>query len=168
MYGAAKMSINFHYYMHIIVIAIGMTQEVWGANPCPEDNLYADGQPDGCSSWNDNPKLVKDRWGPVDFTSACNKHDICYYTLGTTAAKCNHNFRNDLYETCRVALRVCTEKNGKQICTPTDPGLYKKCFSVATAAYVVVQGVAWHGAYDKAQDKQRKHENKCRSENLKK
>lgn len=38
----------------------------------------------------------------INFTDICNKHDECYYTLGTTPWKCNDPFQSQ--------LRACCEK----------------------------------------------------------
>jgi len=39
-------------------------------------------------------KLVK-RHNPI-----CNEHDICYETCGTTQAKCDGDFKRDMYKMC--------------------------------------------------------------------
>jgi hypothetical protein len=73
---------------------------------------YAQRQ-DGCSSWDVKlPELVRNDWGILgNFTSSCNAHDRCYYTLGTTARQCNEEFRDNLHKVCKdvqFALRdVC-------------------------------------------------------------
>jgi hypothetical protein len=61
--------------------------------------------PDGCSGIN-GPKEVRDTWGPVDFTGACNTHDKCYYTLGSNWNTCNERFYSDLRAACERDLRM--------------------------------------------------------------
>ena len=59
-------------------------------------------KPDGCSGIN-SPKEVRDTWGPVNFTKACNEHDKCYYTEGSKAKDCNSEFLTNLLVACAQA-----------------------------------------------------------------
>lgn len=138
---------------------------VW-ANSCPQNNFYAK-KPDGCSSWSNNPKQFRDKWGSVDFTSACMTHDRCYYTLGTSESSCNNAFLNNLLTACKKGLRICKKITGKKYCSPPEPITYTACASFSTGMYTIVRGAS-RSVYRKAQKAQRQHENKCNTNTVNK
>jgi hypothetical protein len=109
--------------------------------------------PDGCSGWQ-STKEVRDTWGSVSFTGACNTHDKCYYTRGSNWNTCNERFYSDLRAACERDLRISTPL-GK---LPPDPVRLTACYQIATAYYVGVQGGVASGVHKEAQDKQRKYE----------
>jgi hypothetical protein len=109
--------------------------------------------PDGCSGWT-STKQVRDNWGSVSFTGACNTHDKCYYTLGSNWNTCNERFYSDLRAACERDLRISTPL-GK---LPPDPVRLTACYQIATSYYGVVQGAVALGVFKEAQDKQRKYE----------
>jgi hypothetical protein len=109
--------------------------------------------PDGCSGWT-STKQVRDNWGPVSFTGACNTHDKCYYTRGSNWNTCNERFYSDLRAACERDLRISTPL-GK---LPPDPVRLTACYQIATAYYGVVQGAVALGVFKEAQDKQRSYE----------
>lgn len=41
-----------------------------------------------------------DSYGGVNFTSACNAHDNCYSSFGSTQASCDNAFRGNLHNAC--------------------------------------------------------------------
>jgi hypothetical protein len=55
--------------------------------------------PNGCGSAS-TQNLVPDRPFGFDFTPACNVHDICYGTCGTTQKSCDDQFISDMYDIC--------------------------------------------------------------------
>ncbi len=61
----------------------------------------------GCGPENGFVKyLIPNRIGPfrnVDFTPACNNHDICYDTCNSVKSVCDTNFFNDLSAQCAAA-----------------------------------------------------------------
>ena len=53
----------------------------------------------GCGS--SGSEWVPDsNWGKVDFTPACNAHDICYGTCGTTHQSCDNSLANAMEAAC--------------------------------------------------------------------
>lgn len=71
-------------------------------------------KPDGCSGIS-SPKEVRDTWGPVKFTKACNEHDKCYYTEGSKAEDCNSEFFTNLLVACAQAK--IKDRDTKAACT---------------------------------------------------
>ena len=121
-------------------------------------------KPDGCSGYSD-PHEVRDTWGPVNFTSACNAHDRCYYTRGSSWKKCNERFRKDLLNACHDDLRIKIPGisfRGKKITgdkyLPPDPGRYALCVKVALSYYVVVQAGVAFDIFEDAQKLQKSYE----------
>jgi len=105
-------------------------------------------KPDGCSGWN-SPKQVPDSIAGIDFTSACNQHDKCYYTLGSDFHKCNANFLADLKSECVRQSNSAFEKVVVlPTCLTTVPLIYS--LSVEAAA-------RWAGVHNDAQNRQREY-----------
>lgn len=76
------------------------------------------------------------------FTSACNKHDLCYAKLGVDKAACDSTFRGD-------AKDICDSKFNKYL----QPGENVFCRNQADVAYAVLRNIdaAWDH-YDAAQE----------------
>lgn len=146
----------------ILLLLINTIQNAL-ANPCPADNLYAK-NPDGCSSWSNNPQQFRDQWGPVNFRPACMAHDRCYYTLGTSEASCNDALARDLISACNDGLSVCRNIGGRRICTPPEPVSFSGCSAFAGGMVALVRAAS-RSVYRDAQDNQRTHENQCRTNN---
>lgn len=72
---------------------------------CPASIVTGDGIGDGCTttykgtSLADIPQIGIFR---SDFTPACNGHDKCLTTLGTTVGECNGNFLADMLSSCQA------------------------------------------------------------------
>ncbi|MBE2235087.1 MAG: hypothetical protein IAE85_16445 [Anaerolinea sp.] len=114
--------------------------------------------PDGCSSWSNNPKQVRDSWPflgrTVSFRPACDAHDRCYYTEGSDFNTCNIRFFQDMERACREDLR-----NPIKICMlswdldwdchteylPPEPASLTACYAIATSYYTAVEGAAIAG-----------------------
>jgi RHS repeat-associated protein len=76
-------------------------------------------------------------WGGIDFTPACNSHDICYSTCGSYRGECDANFRRDL----------------NTLCYSAPAGVQRfLCYKRADAFARAVE-VGGFPAYDAAQDK---------------
>ncbi len=61
----------------------------------PDNEYPYISEPNGCGSgWNET--FVPDKVGGVDLTPACNSHDECYGTVGSTKDYCDESFRDDL------------------------------------------------------------------------
>ncbi len=65
------------------------------AAPATSAVAAADVTPDGCT-------LVPAAPSGVDFTPACNSHDICYATKAGTRSQCDSAFLSDLLALCRA------------------------------------------------------------------
>jgi hypothetical protein len=122
--------------------------------------------PDGCSGWQ-SPKEVRDNWGPVSFTGACNTHDKCYYTLGSNWNTCNGRFYSDLRAACerdlRTAIRVPAPTfrdplRTRRVDLPPDPVRLTPCYVIATSYYGVVQASVAFGVFKDAQSKQKEYD----------
>lgn len=126
-------------------------------------NPYAQA-PDGCSGWQ-NTRQVRDTWGRVSFTEACNNHDRCYYTRGSNWNTCNEGFYSDLRAACERDLRVWVPPvtvRGVEITpgfhTPPEPATLSSCYTVASGYYAGVQAGVLLDVFEEAQDKQRRYE----------
>jgi hypothetical protein len=126
-------------------------------------NPYAQA-PDGCSGWQ-NTRQVRDTWGRVSFTEACNNHDRCYYTRGSNWNTCNERFYSDLRAACERDLRVWVPPvtvRGVEITpgfhTPPEPATLSACYTVASGYYAGVQAGVLRDVFNEAQDKQRRYE----------
>jgi hypothetical protein len=122
--------------------------------------------PDACSGWTQNNQ-VRDTWGPVDFRDTCNKHDACYYTLGTTSSECNDTFLENLKRACYDGLQIevfvpaptwndpfAVQKSK----LPPEPVSLGLCYELAEGYYLGVEAGVVLGVYDKAQETQREYE----------
>jgi len=69
-----------------------------------------------------------------DFTPACNRHDKCYTTLGTTYGQCNGNFLSDMRSACGKYNAILM------------PAEHLACMDSADKYYAAVQ--AWMYAED--------------------
>ena len=61
-------------------------------------------RPNGCSIPGGRPGKY-DNFGSLgydfSFRDVCNRHDRCYYTLGTTGIQCNDGFTQGLFQVCK-------------------------------------------------------------------
>lgn len=117
--------------------------------------------PDGCSGWQ-STREVRDSWGPVKFTGACDTHDKCYYTSGSNWNTCNERFYSDLRAACERDLRTEIKNpltgNGTGKYLPPDPIRLSTCYSLATSYYAGVQAGVLFDVFNEAQDKQKRYE----------
>jgi hypothetical protein len=119
--------------------------------------------PDGCSGWS-SPTQVRDTWGPVSFREACNQHDRCYYTAGSSWNTCNERFYSDLRSACerdlRIPVRVPDPTLNDPLRTrktylPPEPASLSTCYTIATSYYTAVQAGVAFGIFKEAQSLQR-------------
>lgn len=120
--------------------------------------------PDGCSGWQSR-REVRDTWGPVRFTGACDNHDRCYYTRGSNWNTCNERFYSDLRAACERDLRVWVPPvtvRGVVITpgfhTPPEPASLRTCYTLASGYYAGVQAGVLLDVFNEAQNKQRRYE----------
>lgn len=77
----------------------------YAAPLCPPSNaVNVEGIGDGCSI-PDGVDIAFPQIGAFQsaFTPACNRHDKCYSTLGTTTSECNDQFLADMRRSCRIS-----------------------------------------------------------------
>jgi hypothetical protein len=110
--------------------------------------------PDGCSGLSD-PEQIRDTWGPVNFEPACNKHDRCYYTYGSSWQRCNEEFLKDLVEACWNDLRICVTPD---FCLPPEPVSLAACTAIAVSYYGVVQAAVAFDVFSEAQTLQKRYD----------
>jgi hypothetical protein len=123
--------------------------------------------PDGCSGWQ-STRQIRDTWGPVNFTEACNQHDRCYYTFGSNWNTCNERFYSDLRAACerdlRIPIRVPDPTLRDPLRTrvvgygPPEPASLTTCYGIASKYYAGVQVGVLLDVFRKAQDKQKQYE----------
>jgi hypothetical protein len=99
--------------------------------------------PNGCGTA-PYPEHIRDTWGKVSFTAACQAHDKCYMT-GDSRGACDDNFYN--------ALRAACEKDTLYVDLPA-------CYALATTYYGGVAQASLRGYFDKQQAQQRRYEDK--------
>lgn len=122
--------------------------------------------PDGCSGWQ-STREVRDTWGPVSFTGACDNHDRCYYTRGSNWNTCNERFYADLRASCERDLRTSTQVPAptlsdpfrtRRVDLPPDPVRLSACYTLASGYYAGVQAGVLLDVFNEAQNKQRRYE----------
>lgn len=120
--------------------------------------------PDGCSGLQ-STREVRDTWGSVNFTGACDNHDRCYYTRGSNWNTCNERFYSDLRAACERDLRVWVPPvtvRGVVITpgfhTPPEPTSLRACYAIASGYYAGVQAGVLLDVFNTAQGKQRRYE----------
>lgn len=100
--------------------------------------------PDGCSWSPDNA-------GPVGFTPACNAHDVCYGTFGTSKASCDGSLGDDLRGGCtgyyRNAMRGTEDEEFFQLQQAKEA-----CKETANTYENVVSAFPAWAFYDDGQD----------------
>jgi hypothetical protein len=123
-------------------------------NPAFPDAEYPYAQaPNGCGSmglWGSTD--VRDTWGNVDFTEACNNHDRCYYTLGSNSGNCNLDFYDNLRSSWERDLLVL------DVTVVLAPVTLTSCYTIATTYYGAVEAGVWIDVFRDAQNLQRKYE----------
>jgi hypothetical protein len=125
--------------------------------------------PNGCGPglFTNDRREIRDTWGPVDFTGACNTHDKCYYTLGSNWNTCNERFYSDLRAACerdlRTSIRVPAPTlrdpfGTRRVDLPPDPVRLTSCYAIATSYYGGVQAGVAFDVFKDAQNLQRRYE----------
>ena len=70
---------------------------------------------EGCGSgW--TTKIVRDEFWDVNFTGACNNHDLCYDTCGMTKEYCDDTFLIDMISVCENTYPSDSEKTQRDAC----------------------------------------------------
>jgi len=107
--------------------------------------------PNGCGPgiFTDDRREIRDTYGSVDFTGACNTHDKCYYTLGSRFNVCNERFYSD--------LRAACERDVPSFLGIPEPVQLSACYAIATSYYLGVQAGAVLGIFNEAQEYQRRY-----------
>jgi hypothetical protein len=77
--------------------------------------------------------------GLIDFTPACNYHDICYETCRTPKAKCDRNFRRLMERACK---KKYTAGARRQLCVSFAATYYTAVAKLGDDAYEVAQKAA--------------------------
>lgn len=79
-------------------------EEQWENSDCPSQTaISANGcGPTGILGWATPESPQPD----VNFTSACNSHDVCYSTLGVDRSVCDNNLGNDASDACVAAAPI--------------------------------------------------------------
>lgn len=90
----------------------------------------------GCTEWR-RPDRLADQWGPVSFAGACQAHDQCFHTLGTSWAACNQEFLKDLQASCDRDL--ATERLTKGRSGTPDAQAVKLCYEIVNLYVAKVQ-----------------------------
>lgn len=147
----------------LMIPALSCTTAIAGSyDPSAYDPKWPNAQypyaraPNGCGpAITKDPREIRDTWGPVDFTGACNTHDKCYYTLGTNYNTCNNDFYNRLRAACERDAVI----HGTRI---PNPVTLTACYNIATAYAAVVQAgamSAYLDVFNEAQSYQKSYMN---------
>jgi RHS repeat-associated protein len=102
--------------------------------PQPRDPGTGPGGPNGCGAA--GGAQFPGNFGLWDFTPACNGHDICYGTCGSSKEDCDSQFLDDMLSICSSYILL--------------PNLGSPCLGLATIYYSAVMA-AGQDAYDSAQ-----------------
>jgi hypothetical protein len=145
------------------------------ANSIPYSSDFPEAQypyakaPNGCGPglFTNDRREIRDTWGPVNFTGACNTHDKCYYTLSSNWNTCNERFYSDLRAACERDLRTSVSVPAptlrdplrtRRVDLPPDPVRLTSCYAIATSYYGGVQGGVALDVFKDAQNLQRRYE----------
>lgn len=82
------------------ILLLSSASQVFSQAICRASTVGGVGIGDGCSTYGTEffPEIGAFRG---TFTPACNNHDKCYTTLGTSGHECNGNFLSDMQSACR-------------------------------------------------------------------
>lgn len=107
-----------------------------------------------CTAWR-KPDQVTDTWGAVSFRSACQHHDKCFHTLGTSWSSCNRQFLIDLRESCdrdlkqaHLELGFVGDPEGRQV---------QSCYEIANLFHAKVQNTDVREKFRFAQEVQKRY-----------
>lgn len=92
----------------------------------------------GCTEWR-RPVGMGDEWSGVSFAGACQIHDKCYHTLGTSWGDCNQKFQEALRHACDrdlEAARLTAGKSGKP-----DGQAVQLCYEITNMYMNQVQSI---------------------------
>lgn len=107
-----------------------------------------------CTSWR-KPDHVSDKWGAVSFRAACQQHDKCFHTVGTTWSDCNRRFMVDLRDACDRDLRhELLDAGGKG---EPDAEKVRLCYEIANFFHAKVQDSAVRERFEFAQGVQKEY-----------
>lgn len=82
------------------ILFLGSASQVFSQAICRASTVGGEGIGDGCTT---SISVLMPEIGAFrsTFTPACNNHDKCYTTLGTSGHECNSNFLSDMQSACR-------------------------------------------------------------------
>lgn len=109
---------------------------------------------DGCTSWR-QPSHLGQNFGSVDFGGACQKHDMCFHTVGRSWGECNQEYLSALREACDRDLqrqRLEQSRPGK-----TDLQALHLCYDLTNLFMAQVQRPAAIKRYELAQKQQHQY-----------
>lgn len=90
----------------------------------------------GCTEWR-RPERFGDEWGPVSFAGACQEHDRCFHTPGSTWGDCNQGFLQDMQAACDRDLATDRLNKGKS--SQPDAQALKLCYEIVSLYVAKVQ-----------------------------
>lgn len=120
-------------------------------------------RPNGCSIPGGRPGEY-DNFGSLgydfSFTDVCNRHDRCYYTLGTVGIQCNEEFTRGLFQVCKDGALQRLRPQDILTGGVSRAAAVQNCLLRAEwmSKAVVTGGLPFRGNYhQEAQDKQSKY-----------
>ena len=105
----------------------------------------------GCTAWR-QPSRLGPRFSPIDFDGACQKHDMCFHTLGRSWGECNQEFLSDLRLACDRDLKRQRLEAG--IPGAPDMQALHLCYDITDLFLVRVQEPSAIRRYELAQKQQ--------------
>jgi hypothetical protein len=105
------------------------------------------------------PCIPTKNFNSVSFTSACNNHDHCYGTIGTSKSQCDSQLGSDIVAACNARLKskpmiVCAPIPGRFL--KGDSGSLARCAGLAATYQAAVSAVGGR-YYDNGQAQARNY-----------
>jgi hypothetical protein len=116
----------------VSVLCAAATQAMAGGQICaPSNAVNQRGIGDGCTTEIAGYIFPEIGIFRSTFTPACDRHDKCYTTLGSTYSSCDGQFLSDMRSACKSSFNP--------LFFPVE---YSACYATATEYYVGIQGYA--------------------------
>lgn len=109
---------------------------------------------DTCTAWR-KPDRLSDSWGAVSFSGACQIHDRCYHTTGSSWGECNDRFLTDMKKSCDRDLerqRLEKGQHGKP-----DGQALALCYDIANLYFAKVQTAEAQKRFELAQSQEQEY-----------
>ncbi len=111
-------------------------------------------QVESCTTWR-KPDRVSDNWGGVSFAGACQLHDRCYHTAGSSWGDCNQQFLTAMHQACDRDLERQRLEKGQH--GRPDGQAVALCYEISDLYFAKVQASDAQKRFELAQSQQQEY-----------